>query len=90
MFKFHPDYRPRPPYLMTWREHFLNYFLINLDYKKIKSKHVPESEIVYKVSCTLMYPFENESETKETCHSEFLAINLNYFMNNYSKTHPKC
>lgn len=30
--------------------------------------------------------FENERETKETCHSEFLAINLNYFMNNYSET----
>lgn len=36
-----------------------------------------------------MYPFENESETKETCHSEFLAINLNYFMKNYSKNSPQ-
>lgn len=31
--------------------------------------------------------FENERETKDICHSEFIEINLNYFMNNYSKTH---
>lgn len=54
----------------------------------MKSEHVPEL-VIYKLSWTLLYLFENERDTKETSHSELLVINLNDIVNNYSKTHPK-
>lgn len=32
---------------------------------------------------------KKERQTKGACHSAFLAVTLNYFMNKYSKPHPK-
>lgn len=45
------------------------------DGEKIKSKYVPELEIIYKPFYMLI-SVENERETKEICHSGFLTVKL--------------